>query len=328
MPDDLNCFFIVGAPRAGTTAFGRYLKGHADVCFSDPKETHFFTAADDDTAPEILKRRYLNAFFPTVPEGTKLLGEGSVSTLYSPAAVRRAKTCFPRAKFIVLLRNPLDLLRSYHGRMLYLRQESEENFETAWDLQEARAAGRHIPRGCSDPRILQYREVGSLGRYTTQLFEVAGRENCLAVFFENFILDPLGTYKQTLHFLDLPYDGRTVFQRKNSQRRYKSEFWQNLYCGPLLRPVGNLITKHPAQLAKLQRLTRRLRKKIKRVNTVEVTLPELDSSFAARLRSTFSEDCDQLSRLLDVDLTQWLAASAPPTRLDLRGALPEQVRMR
>ena len=67
--EDLNCFFIVGAPRAGTTAMGHYLKKHPAICFSDPKETHFFFAADDSTEPEDLKRRYLKAFFPTSRNG-------------------------------------------------------------------------------------------------------------------------------------------------------------------------------------------------------------------------------------------------------------------
>ena len=35
-------FFIVGAPRCGTTAMSTYLSGHPEVCFSVPKENHFF----------------------------------------------------------------------------------------------------------------------------------------------------------------------------------------------------------------------------------------------------------------------------------------------
>ena len=309
--EDLNCFFIVGAPRAGTTAMSHYLKKHSAICFSDPKETHFFLTADDNTGPEELKRRYLKAFFPTIPDETRLLGEGSVSTLYSADTIRRAMACFPQAKFIVMLRNPLDLLRSYHARLLYLRQETEQDFETAWELQEARAAGRKIPRGCSDPRILQYRDVGSLGRYTAQLFEMAGRQNCHAIFFEDFVSDILGVYKETLNFLDLSYRGRTRFRTKNAQRRYRSVFWQSLYSGPLLRPVGSLAARHPARLAQIQRMTRQFRKKIKRMNSSVITLPDFDPGLAARLLETFGEDIEQLSHLLDRDLTHWRAARDP-----------------
>jgi hypothetical protein len=312
--EDLNCFFIVGAPRAGTTALGRYLKKHPTICFSNPKETHFFLTADDNTAPEVLKSRYLKAFFPNIRRQARLLGEGSVSTLYSAKAIGRVQACFPQAKFIVMLRNPLDLLRSYHGRLLYLRQEREEDFETAWDLQEARAAGQKIPKSCRDSRVLQYGDVGSLGRYTRQLFDLAGRQNCHAIFFEDFVSDTLCVYKEALRFLNLPYDGQTNFQKKNSQRYYNNAFWQDLYSGPLLRPLGSLLTKHPVRLAQVQRFTRPVRKMIKRENSTEITLPELDPNFAARLLRALGEDIDRLSYLLDRDLTHWLAAGDPLRR--------------
>ena len=38
--------FIVGAPRCGTTAMSEYLREHPDVCFSTPKETHYFLMHD------------------------------------------------------------------------------------------------------------------------------------------------------------------------------------------------------------------------------------------------------------------------------------------
>jgi hypothetical protein len=124
----------------------------------------------------------------------------------------------------------------------------------------------------------------------------------------------LCVYKETLRFLNLPYDGQTNFQKKNSQRRYNNAFWQGLYSGSLLRPLGNLLTKHPVRLARVQRFTRPIRKMIKRKNSTEITLPELDPNFAARLLKVLGEDIDGLSCLLDRDLTHWLAAGDPLRR--------------
>ena len=39
-------FFVVGAPRCGTTALSRYLSQHPQVCFSKPKEPHYFARID------------------------------------------------------------------------------------------------------------------------------------------------------------------------------------------------------------------------------------------------------------------------------------------
>lgn len=35
-------FFIIGAPKCGTTALSEYLREHPQVFFSDPKELSFF----------------------------------------------------------------------------------------------------------------------------------------------------------------------------------------------------------------------------------------------------------------------------------------------
>ena len=34
-------FFIIGAPKCGTTSLSIYLSQHPEVCFSEPKEPHF-----------------------------------------------------------------------------------------------------------------------------------------------------------------------------------------------------------------------------------------------------------------------------------------------
>ena len=35
-------FYVVGAPRCGTTALSKALAGNPHISFSKPKETHFF----------------------------------------------------------------------------------------------------------------------------------------------------------------------------------------------------------------------------------------------------------------------------------------------
>ncbi len=313
--DDPACFFIVGAPRCGTSAMAKYLKHHPSICFSSPKETNFFVTVGKKASPAVERAQFLRAFFFEPDAGpATLFGEGSVSTLYSAEALTRILACFPHARFIVMLRNPVELLRSYHARLIYMRQETELDFECAWNLQDERAAGRHVPRSCFEPRLLQYREVGRLGHYTAQLFALAGRERCLPILFEDFTADTPGVYRQTLEFLGLPDDGRTEFSRRNQQRQFKSMFWQDLYGGTLLGPIGRLLAKRPRHLATLSRMTRPLRKSLKRSNAVDVTLPPLDPALRDRLRDHFAEDVVRLSELLGRDLSHWLQIQPPPAR--------------
>ncbi|MGE0154039.1 MAG: sulfotransferase [Reyranellaceae bacterium] len=305
MRDDLNCFFIVGAPRAGTTAMARYLKKHPAICFSDPKETHFFLLVGDREPPETIRKRFVDAFFPDLTPQTRILGEGSVSTLYSAEIVERMLRAFPAAKFIVMLRDPVELLRSYHERLVFLRQETVEDFPAAWRLQEARARGEQLPPRCSDPRILQYREVGRLAHYTAQLFRIAGRERCLPVVFDDLVRRTPETYRQVLEFLGLPDDGKRKFKKVNERRRYKSRFLQNLYAGPLLRPVALLMAREPALVARFQRFTKPLRKKFKQMNSVPIEAAALDPRFANELRAEFRAEIEELGRLLGRDLSSW-----------------------
>ena len=51
-------FYVVGAPRCGTTTLSRALAGHPDVSFARPKETHFLL--EDRSAMSIAETRRLD----------------------------------------------------------------------------------------------------------------------------------------------------------------------------------------------------------------------------------------------------------------------------
>ena len=71
-------FFIVGAPRCGTTALCQYLDEHPEIYISKPKEPCFF---DHDLSPTTLKyKEYLELFEPGYHQ---LCGEGSTWYLFS-----------------------------------------------------------------------------------------------------------------------------------------------------------------------------------------------------------------------------------------------------
>src|SRR5437763_13395711 len=164
-----NWSAIVGAPRCGTTSLSRYLQKHPQVRFSDVKETHFFSMRDlsglsDDELAELVQEEYLDWFYPGTPPGA-LRMEGSVSYLYAPERLLPALKMWPDAKFIVAVRNPLQMLPSVHQRHLFNGDETVRDFGRAWALVEERRRGKRIPRGCIDPRLLDYKEIGQLGKY-------------------------------------------------------------------------------------------------------------------------------------------------------------------
>ena len=69
-------FFIIGAPKCGTTALAAYLSRHRDVKFSKSKEPNFFSRDIEFCRYLGTHEEYMEEYFPGEHEGL-LLGEGS-----------------------------------------------------------------------------------------------------------------------------------------------------------------------------------------------------------------------------------------------------------
>ena len=305
MLDDLPpSFFIVGAPRCGTTALSKALGGHPRIAFSKPKETHFLL--EDRSAMQIadIRRLYLQRFQPDLARDSQAIGDGSVSYLYEPDAIRRAIAFDPRAKFIASVRNPLDMLHSYHARLLYTLDEDEADFSRAWSLQSERRTGRKIPRRCRIPQLLQYGEIAMLGSHIARLFEVAGRERCHVVVFDDFISNPGGVYRQMLEFIGIDDDHRREFKAKRNNAGIKYRWLQQFAMNPP-QWIFRLIDFSDA--GTLKRL-KKLRKRIKRFNRAREKRDPLPEHMRAMLSEYYRIDVGKLSDLLERDLTYWLRA--------------------
>ena len=107
----------------------------------------------------------------------------------------------------MILRNPLDMLASYHLRMRFTVMEDVRDFATAWSLQEMRARGERIPKYCLDPQLLVYREVAKFGEQVERLYQLAGRDQSLVLLFDDLARDPGAVYRQVLAFIGVDDDG-------------------------------------------------------------------------------------------------------------------------
>jgi hypothetical protein len=302
-------FFLVGAPRCGTSAMSKYLSKHPSVCFSKPKEPHFFTLLHDLLDNPDIERDYLQRFFfHKTPEHTAV-GEGSVSYLYSEDAIKRILNLNPQAKFIVIVRNPVDMIYSYHARMLKFLEEDQQDFRVAWQLQEARSQGLQLPKDCQYPHMLQYKEVGSVGSHVQKLINRVGRDRVHVVVFDDFVSDTLQAYKNVLAFLDLEYDGRTDFPRKGENEAIKYKFLQRILKRPPKRLANFMLTlqQHKKRRKQVKKSwIERYRKRLVKKNQVRKKRPPLDSETRRLLAETFTDDVNILQTLLNRDFSHWL----------------------
>ena len=109
-------FFVVGAPKCGTTAICAYLGQHPEVFIPRIKEINFF--GSDLTG--LRSARNLNeylAFFE--PGDGKCCGEGSTWYLFSKTAASEIHRHNPSAKIIIMLRDPVEAMYSLHNQLLY-----------------------------------------------------------------------------------------------------------------------------------------------------------------------------------------------------------------
>jgi hypothetical protein len=302
-------FFVVGAPRCGTTSFCRWLARNPQICFSQPKEPHYFARLDHDPSAAELQRDYLGRCFGHCMAGHRALGEGSVSYLYLPEAIERIRRLNPAARFIALVRDPLAMLRSYHLRMRFLLQEDEPDFAQAWALQPARARGAKVPKHCLDARLLMYGEVAKLGAQVQRLFDIAGRDRSHVVVFDDLQADPLGVYRRALGFLDVDDDGQTQFERRYESRMYRYRWLQRMLFVPATRG-GKMIDTLQRRSRKYNQDGSKRQSLIKRVtnwNKIPASPAPLTPAMAAVVRETLRSDVLLLSRLLERDLSHWLA---------------------
>jgi Sulfotransferase domain len=117
--DRLPSFVVIGAMKAGTTSLHRYLDAHHDVFMAAPKELDFFVE-------ELNWRRgagwYRERFAPA-PRSAVALGEASTSYTKAPrydGVPARAARVIPDARFVYVIRDPVERIRSHyeHNRVL------------------------------------------------------------------------------------------------------------------------------------------------------------------------------------------------------------------
>lgn len=299
-------FFIVGAPKCGTTALSEYLKEHPQVCFSYPKEPHFF--ATDLPSYRVVTREsdYLERCFGHCHPRCSAVGEGSVYYLFSKDAIPNLLEFNPHSRVVVMIRNPVDLVYSLHSQFLFNFFEEEEDFERAWALQEPRREGRCIPRGCHEPRLLQYREVAALGTQLRALMQVVRRDRLRVILFDDFVDDTRRVYERVLRFLDLTPDDRSSFSPANPSSRHVS------------RALGHALQNPPRWLMRLAgRVKRRLGirsfgigERLQELNTRPRPRPPLPRPLRTRIVKEFEDEIALLERLCGRDLSHW--ASAEP----------------
>lgn len=126
-------FFIIGAPKSGTTALWQYLKSHPQIRMPVDKEAPYFASTKMQNKGWDW---YLTEYFSDTNNNITL-GSASPQYMSFPESAMNIAERFPSSKIIAVLRDPIERAAS-HYKMMRNRGIETRTFEEAIDDQLCR----------------------------------------------------------------------------------------------------------------------------------------------------------------------------------------------
>lgn len=295
-------FFIIGAPKCGTTALAEYLGQHPEIGMCPRKESHFF--ADDELFARLQMHRdrrrrdlveYLSWFEPL--QGRRRLGEASVWYLSSRGSGERIREFRPDADVIAMVRNPVAAVPALHSELVHMGIEPERDLERAFALDEDRERGG-APVGFP-PR--SYRSAFRFAEQIAAYRDLFGPERVRVIVFDEFARDTAGTFRDTCSFLGVDPELEPDLRVVNANKQARNRRLQQLVKRPPepLRRALRLVTTEAMRAAAASRLSR--------LNTRNRPRGAIPAAVARDLLPEVERQVRELHDLLGLELGDWVA---------------------
>ena len=281
-------FFIVGAPKSGTTSLYNYLSQHHSISMSNIKEPNYFSAVDIDNQKLYYKtklcsdlKNYHSLF--NFESKSCLFGEASVSYLFYPDVASRIFTYNKNAKIIIILRDPVKRAVSHFNmdKRLGFVSSSLENILEDISLKN---------------HLLFYQQYIHLGCYYSQVkryIDIFGKDKVCVMLHDDLKIDNSKFTNKVLDFLNLDIDNQINFNTPfNTYKSSDLKIINLLYSKSFIRKtVSSFFPK-----VLLDKINKSLfsDKKISISSELDLKLYEL-----------FYEDILLLEEMLEIDLSTW-----------------------
>ena len=293
-------FYIVGAPKSGTTSLYEYLAGHPGVFLPARKELRYFGSDLEIRHRRTFTRAEFIAEFAPAP-ASATLGNAYVWYLFSTSAAAEIQQVRPDARIVVLLRDPVDALHSLHSEFVYDGNEDIEDFAAALAAEPDRCAGRRVPAEAHFPAGLCYRRTVRYAEQLARYLDRFGRDQVHVVVFDDFAADPAASYAGLLTFLGLPPDPRGAFPRRNPNKRSRSALVRRVLAAPPepARRLARAIVPRSVRGALYRRAVA--------LNTREEPRAAMPQDLRRELRAELAPEVARLEELLGRRLPAWRA---------------------
>jgi len=221
--------FIVGHPRSGTSSLHAYLSQHPDIFMTAIKEPNYF-ALDFREASDRFHRKAL--YFPYRMEQQylklyrkwrheRVAGEASATNLCSKVSAREIHRFNPQAKIIMLLREPVDFLYSYHSATQFALGEHHRDFEKALQVENRRRKGEDLAKRVISPPWLFYSEFIKYAEQLSRFHNYFDKDQIKIIIFDDFKANTPDVFRNILSFLEVDPDFRPSFEIVNPNKQIR-----------------------------------------------------------------------------------------------------------
>ena len=203
--------FIIGAPKSGSTSIYNQLSFHPEIFCPKIKELKYFASDiyydDPRDYPFKTLTDYLKIYDNKDSLSSKFRVDGTVFVMYSMNSIKNILSLNKNAKFILILRDPLEASKSMHNQRLKsfnksLREVSDD-FYTCWDYLKTRKLGSGYPSNCKNKFLFRYDLLYSYELYLPQIQSLISRENLLFIDYNNIKNNITKVHQDIFSFLNI-----------------------------------------------------------------------------------------------------------------------------
>jgi len=294
-------FFVIGAPRCGTSSLFDGIRQHPEIFMSPVKEPWYFSIGVRDEpfrGPKdidfnlYLSRSEYEELFSGVGDEA-VVGEASTDYLYSDSALEALRQEFPNAKLVVILRNPADRAYSQYIQHVSQMREPCHCFWEAIELEEERKKEDWC-------HYWFYRSLGFYGRQLSRYRQHFDADQIKVFLLEDLLASPDELYRELFDFLgvDSSFSPDLQEDARNASSLPKSRWMHDALTQPsAIRALVRRTTPRHLRVAAIKWIGAR-RKTVKP--------PGLALEDRERLIDGYRDDIELLESLVDRNFSQWL----------------------
>lgn len=296
-------FYIIGAQKAGTSFLHLCLKEHPDIFMPDDEMPQFEDPVYTKEKIEELK----NILKPG--RNFEVTGIKRPSYFGKPECAKRINQYTPKAKLIVILRNPVDrAISAYHHLIkMGLMPIKEPNEGLSYILSKGQYK--------KYPRTKWILEYGFYHKHLKRYYSYFPKKNIFVIFYKDLKKNPLKVVRKCYNFLEV----NSSFKPRSLQTRPMKGIYSLSYL-KFLRLQHPFLYTHDEKLGGVMHKKRNLfdnfMLEILR-STDKLIIKHLfrgkETKVSSRIKSNiykyYTKDIEKLERLLNENLSDW---KSPP----------------